>query len=121
VERLRVGKETGAYSAAVAARGRYLFVSGHGPMRGGEFVRGSVEEETRVTLENLLSTIEAAGGRKEGIGKCSCFLADIGEFDRFNVAYRDFFGTDFPARTTVGVSLSDGIKVEIEAIVCLDI
>jgi 2-iminobutanoate/2-iminopropanoate deaminase len=121
MERLRAGKETDAYSAAVSAEGRLLFVSGHGPMREGEFVKGSIEEETRATLESLLATVEAAGGRKEGIVKCNCYLADIGEFEGFNAAYRDFFGAEFPARTTVGAPLSDGIKVEIDAIVCLDI
>jgi 2-iminobutanoate/2-iminopropanoate deaminase len=119
VKRFHAGKETGAYSAAVAASGEFLFVSGHGPLRDGEWVRGTIEEETTATLESLEATITAAGGRMADIVRCGCFLADIESFDGFNAAYRSFFGVEFPARTTVGAALSDGIKVEIDAIVRL--
>jgi 2-iminobutanoate/2-iminopropanoate deaminase len=120
VKRFRAGKETGAYSAAVAATGELLFVSGHGPLRDGEWVRGTIEEETTATLESLEATIVAAGGRIADVIRCGCFLADIESFDGFNAAYKAFFGDDYPARTTVGAALSDGIKVEIDAIVRLD-
>jgi 2-iminobutanoate/2-iminopropanoate deaminase len=117
MKRHRAGKETGAYSAAVAATGEFLFVSGHGPLRDGVWVRGTIEEETTATLESLAATIAAAGGRIADIVRCGCFLADIETFNGFDGAYRAFFGDGFPARTTVGAALSDGIKVEIDAIV----
>ena len=43
---------------------------------------------------------------------------DIKEFDRYNVAYREFFKdvTVLPARTTVQSVLWNGIKVEIDCV-----
>jgi 2-iminobutanoate/2-iminopropanoate deaminase len=119
MKRIQLGQESGAYSAAVIAAGTFAFISGQGPLRNGAPVRGSIEEETTVTLNNLLDVVKAAGGSKESIVRCSCYLASIEDFPRFNEAYRSFFGSNFPARTTVGAELFDGIKVEIDAIVCL--
>ena len=47
---------TGAYSAGVLVDG-WLYVSGQGPldMKTGEVVRGTIEEETRLTLETYLA------------------------------------------------------------------
>ena len=114
VERVTLGREGGAYSAAViAARDSLAFVSGH-------TARGeTLEEQTQTTLTNLLRTIEAAGGRKEDVVRCGCFLADINDFSAFDAVYRSFFGETFPARTTVQAQLDGGAKVEIDAIVAL--
>jgi 2-iminobutanoate/2-iminopropanoate deaminase len=43
-------------------------------------------------------------------------LEDINDFDRYDVAYGTFFTGIRPARTTVQSVLSDGIKIEIDAI-----
>jgi len=112
--------DTGAYSAAVQVGGGLLFVSGHGPLRAGEVVTGTIEEQTALTLANIVETIDAAGGSRESIVRCGCFLADIGDFDRFDAAYREFFGSALPTRTTVGAALGAGMKVEIEAVAALE-
>jgi 2-iminobutanoate/2-iminopropanoate deaminase len=108
---------TGAYSAAVAIDG-WLYISGHGPvdMQTGQPVRGTVEEETRLVLRHIGTMLQAAGCTFDDVVKCTCHLADIGEFDRFNGVYREFFSGVLPARTTVQSVLCDGIKVEIDAI-----
>jgi 2-iminobutanoate/2-iminopropanoate deaminase len=49
-------------------------------------------------------------------GQGSVDLADINDFDQFNAAYLSFFNGILPARTTVQSVLSDGIKIEIDAI-----
>jgi 2-iminobutanoate/2-iminopropanoate deaminase len=120
LERVTLGQEAASYSAAVIATGRLAFISGHGPLTNGEVVRGTIAEETTLTLPNLVHTVESVGGSKERIVKCNCYRADISEFPTFDAAYRSFFGSSFPARTTVGAPLFDGIKVEIEALVALD-
>jgi 2-iminobutanoate/2-iminopropanoate deaminase len=38
-----------------------LFVSGQGPVRDGAYVQGTIEEETRLTLDNLLAVLVASG------------------------------------------------------------
>ena len=108
---------TGAYSAGVLIDG-WLFVSGQGPVNlsTGEIVHGSIEEETIHTLSHIQKIVEAAGGTIADIVKCTVHLTDINDFDRYNKAYASFFSGILPARTTVQSVLSDGIKIEIDAI-----
>ena len=108
---------TGAYSAGVAWDG-WLFVSGQGPldMRTGEVVSGTIEEETRLTLSHVGAVLQAAGCTFDDVVKCTCHLADIRDFDRFNAVYAELFTGVRPARTTVQSVLGGGIKVEIDAI-----
>jgi 2-iminobutanoate/2-iminopropanoate deaminase len=108
---------TGAYSAGVAVDG-WLYVSGHGPidMKTGEILHGSIEEETRLTLSHIGKVLEAAGCSLDDVVKCTCHLADISDFPRFNAVYAEFFTGVRPARTTVQSVLIAGIKVEIDAV-----
>jgi len=108
---------TGAYSSGVLVNG-LLFVSGQGPLdlSTGEVKRGTIEEETLLTLEHVRKIVEAAGGSVDDIVKCTVHLSDINDFERYDAAYGSFFTGIRPARTTVQSVLSDGIKVEIDAI-----
>ena len=108
---------TGAYSAGVLKNGM-LFISGQGPLdlRTGEVIHGTIEEETLLTLSHIKKIIEAANGTIDDIIKCTVHLQSIEDFDRFNDAYASFFTGIRPARTTVQSVLSDGIKIEIDAI-----
>jgi 2-iminobutanoate/2-iminopropanoate deaminase len=108
---------TGAYSAGVLKNGM-LFISGQGPLdlSTGEVIHGTIEEETLLTLSHIKKVIEAAGGTIDDIMKCTVHLENIEDFDRFNDAYASFFSGIRPARTTVQSVLSDGIKIEIDAI-----
>jgi 2-iminobutanoate/2-iminopropanoate deaminase len=106
-----------AYSAAVAIDG-WLYVSGQGPLdvKTGKVVEGTIEEQTRLTLDHIKQILKAAGGTLEDVVKCTCHLKDIQDFDRFNAVYVEFFKGIRPARTTVQSMLWGGIKVEIDAI-----
>lgn len=111
---------TGAYSAGVLKNGM-LFISGQGPLElsTGDVIHGTIEEETLLTLSHIKKVIEAAGGTIGDIMKCTVHLERIEDFDRFNEAYAGFFTGIRPARTTVQSVLSDGIKIEIDAIAIL--
>jgi 2-iminobutanoate/2-iminopropanoate deaminase len=112
---------TGAYSAGIAADG-WLYVSGQGPLdlRTGEVVRGSIEDETTLTLEHVEKVLRAGGCGMDDVVKCAVHLLDIGEFDRFNDAYKKFFKSRgvsvLPARTTVQSILWSKIKIEIDVV-----
>lgn len=108
---------TGAYSAGVLMDG-WLYISGQGPLdlKTGNVVPGSIEDQTRVTLEHIGKILAAAGCSFDDVVKCACHLADIRDFDRFNRIYAEFFSGVRPARTTVQSVLWGGIKVEIDAI-----
>ena len=108
---------TGAYSDAVLIDG-FLFVSGQAAVdfETSKFVFGTIEEETKRTLDNLKAIVEAAGATMDDIVKCTVHLADIDEFDRYNEVYSGYFTQIKPARTTVQSVLAEGIKVEIDCI-----
>lgn len=105
------------YSAGVVIDG-WLYISGQGPINVAEakIVRGSIEEETRLTLANIGKILEAAGCSYDDVVKCTCHISDLKDFDSFNAVYRTFFKGVLPARTTVQSVLWSGIKVEIDAI-----
>lgn len=111
---------TGAYSDGVIING-FLFVSGQAPVdfKTSQFILGTIEEETRRTLDNIKAIIEAAGATMEDVVKCTVHLADINEFDRYNEIYAQYFNGIKPARTTVQSVLAEGIKVEIDCMVAL--
>ncbi len=108
----------GPYSHAVAA-GNLLFVSGQGPMKkdGTGVLRDTIEEETRLTLNNLKAILEDAGSSLAQVVKVNAYLADMENFARFNAVYREFFPADFPARTCIQAGrLPLDIQVEVEAV-----
>ena len=111
----------GPYSHAVAA-GSLLFVSGQGPFArdGSGYTKASVEEEVRLTLDNLKTVLEDAGSGMDKVVKTTVFLADMGNFGAFNGVYQEYFASDPPARTCIQAGrLPLDIQVEIEAIALL--
>ncbi len=111
---------TGAYSDAVIANG-FLFISGQAAIdfKTSEFNLGTVEHETRLTLENIKAIVTAAGATMEDVVKSTVHLADIADFDKFNEVYASFFPGVRPARTTVQSVMAKNLKVEIDCIVAL--
>lgn len=111
---------TGAYSDGVIVDG-FLFVSGQASVdfKTSKFMLGTIEEETTNTLNNIKAIIEAAGGKMDDVVKCTSHLADIKDFDAYNVVYATFFTGIKPARTTVQSVLAESLKVEIDCIVKL--
>ena len=79
-------------------------------------VPGGIESETEQALKNIGAVLEQTGGSMANVVKTTCFLADNGDFPRFNEAYAKFFGGPLPARSTVQVGLTSGYLVEVEAI-----
>jgi 2-iminobutanoate/2-iminopropanoate deaminase len=112
----------GPYSLAVAAEGKFLFVSGMTPMdpATGQMHQGPVGEQTRVVLENMRKVVEGAGAKLTDVVSCRVFLAQLTEknFAEMNAVYKEFFQGDYPARTTVGAQLMN-MLVEIECVVRL--
>ncbi|MEJ7768903.1 MAG: Rid family detoxifying hydrolase [Chitinophagaceae bacterium] len=112
--------DTGAYSDGVIVDG-FLFVSGQAAVdfSTSEFVLGTIEEETTLTLDNIKAIVQMAGATMDDVVKCTVHLKDIYEFDRYNKIYAQYFPGIKPARTTVQSVLGENIKVEIDCIVKL--
>ena len=68
------------------------------------------------TLSNMKHLLESSGSSLERVVKVNVLLYDLLEFDNMNAVYKRFFPKDPPARTTCGVQLSAGMKIEIECI-----
>jgi len=106
----------GPYSQAIVADG-FVFVAGQVPVNPStnELELGDAGSETRRTLQNIKTILEAAGSSLRDVVRMGVFLADLKDFDAMNAVYREFFPEDPPARTTVGAQLPR-IKVEIDCI-----
>ncbi len=106
----------GPYSPAIVSGG-FVFVAGQAAInpKTNEMELGSIQSETRRTLENIKAILEAAGSSMEDVVRCGVFLSDMKNFAAMNKVYAEYFPKDPPARTTVGVSMPK-IKVEIDCI-----
>ena len=110
----RAAPNTGSYSPALRV-GPLVMVSGQGPIDSdGAVVPGDIRAQTALTMENVRRLVEAAGGSMDDVVKCTCYLADIADFDAFDAVYRQHFAEPLPCRTTVEAGLG-GILVEIDA------
>jgi len=110
----------GPYSPVVAFD-RLVFISGQGPLdpETKQLVSGTVQEETRQTLENIKNILEDVGSSMENVLKVTAYLGDMDNFLTFNEVYAEFFPSDPPARTCIQAGrLPFDIKVEIDVIAC---
>ncbi|ACI18822.1 RidA family protein [Dictyoglomus thermophilum] len=108
----------GPYSQGVKV-GNMVFISGQIPIdpETGNIVEGGIKEQTRRVLENIKAILESIGGSLNNIVKTTVFMVDLSEFSEMNEVYKEYFSSNFPARSTVQVSaLPKNVKIEIEAI-----
>jgi 2-iminobutanoate/2-iminopropanoate deaminase len=96
-----------------------LYLSGQIGIQPGtlKLVPGGLKEETRQTMENIKTTLEAHGYAMRDLIKCTVMLADIGKWGEFNDVYKTYFTDHFPARSALGVTgLAIGAQVEVECV-----
>jgi 2-iminobutanoate/2-iminopropanoate deaminase len=108
----------GPYSQAIVANGMVFTAgqTGSDPATK-KLVEGGITEQTRQTLKNVKSVLEAAGVGLENVVKTTVFLADMNDFSAMNAVYGEFFPEPYPARSTVQVARLPGdALVEIEAV-----
>jgi len=108
----------GPYSQAIVTDG-WVFCSGQIPIDPGtgEVVRGSIADQTDLSLRNLRAVLEAAGASLSSVVKTTVFLADMNDFAEMNEVYSRHFGDHKPARAAVEVAaLPKAVGVEIECV-----
>lgn len=101
--------------------GNMVFVSGQVARNAqGELVgKGDITAQTRQTLENLKSVLEAGGATMDDVVKVTVFARDVvGHYDQIHAARAEYFKSDYPASTMVEVSslVDPDMLIEIEAI-----
>lgn len=107
----------GPYSQAVKT-GSLVFTSGQiaiNPATGSVEAEG-IEAQTEQVCKNLSAVLTQAGTSLDKAVKTVCFLADMGDFAKFNEVYGKYF-TSKPARSCVAVkTLPKNVLVEVEVI-----
>jgi 2-iminobutanoate/2-iminopropanoate deaminase len=114
----RAPRPVGPYSQAVV-HGGLAWLSGQVALHPetGRVAGDTVEEQTERVLQNLSAVLEAAGSSWDRVLRVTVYLADIGEFGRFNAVYERMLGGARPARSTVQAgALPLGLRVEIDAV-----
>ena len=99
--------------------GDTLYLSGQvGIMPGTmKLAPGGLEGETRQTMENIKTSLQAHGYSMNDLVKCLVMLADVSQWATFNEIYKTYFNERYPARSAFGASgLALGAQVEIECI-----
>ena len=111
----------GPYSQAMILNG-VLFTSGQIPVdpATGEISGDTIEVQAEQVMKNLGEVLKEAGSSFENAVKTTCFLADMGDFAKFNEVYAKFF-VNKPARSCVAVkTLPKNVLCEVEVIAAVD-
>jgi len=116
VKSKKVPQPRGPYAPAIVSGG-FVFVAGQAAVnpKTNELELGTIQAETKRTLENIKTILEAAGSSMKDVVRCGVFLSDMANFAAMNEVYKKYFPKNPPARTTVGVTMPK-IKVEIDCI-----
>ena len=107
----------GPYSQAMILNG-VLFTSGQIPVNPatGEISGNTIETQAEQVMKNLGEVLKEAGSSFEKAVKTTCFLADMGDFAKFNEVYAKYF-VNKPARSCVAVkTLPKNVLCEVEVI-----
>ena len=107
----------GPYSQAMILNG-VLFTSGQIPVNPatGEINGNTIETQAEQVMKNLGEVLKEAGSSFEKAVKTTCFLADMGDFAKFNEVYAKYF-VNKPARSCVSVkTLPKNVLCEVEVI-----
>ena len=107
----------GPYSQAMILNG-VLFTSGQIPVdpATGEISGDTIETQAEQVMKNLGAVLKEAGSSFEKAVKTTCFLADMGDFAKFNEVYAKYF-VNKPARSCVAVkTLPKNVLCEVEVI-----
>ena len=103
--------------------GNMLFVSGQGPLdpETKTVVAGDIEVQTRRTLQNLASVLEAAGATFANVVNMRVILRDVADFAKFNEVFREVLDDEKVTRTCVGgTPHRAGVNVEIDCVAMFD-
>ena len=108
----------GPYSQAEQA-GNTVYVSGQLPIdpATGAFAGEDIRAQTRQSLTNIRSILEAVGADMSKVVKTTVLLKNIADFAAMNEVYAEFFAAPYPARAAFQVAaLPKDALVEIECV-----
>ncbi len=115
-EPLIIGGRRLSLSRAIRA-GDFVFLTGQVPLQdGAPMTTGTIENQTRITLELIRETLAEAGCALSDVVKAMIWLRERADFPGFNAVYGEYFPEDPPARSAVVSELLVDVRVEIEVV-----
>ncbi len=115
--------------------GNLLFLSGIGPRnpnddgvpglelsKSGNFQRFDFEAQCHAVFQNVKIVLESCGAKWEDLVDVTVFLTDMKrDFVTYNRIYAEYFQTNQPCRTTVGIdALPTPIAIELKCIAVIN-
>jgi len=61
-----------------------------------------LEQEIKLLLDGIKAVLQEAGMTMDDLASVQVFCPDLSLYDKFNSAYRGYFGKEYPARAFVG-------------------
>ena len=103
-------------SKAVRA-GDFVFLTGQIPMKNGVVVTdGSIEDQTRIVLDEIKNTLTEAGCELQDVVKSMVWLKNRDDFPGFNAIYGEYFPHEPPTRSAIVSDFLVDILVEVEVV-----
>ena len=97
--------------------GDFIFVSGQvAKDEKGNMSAGSIEEETRWTIEAIKRILALDGADLGDVVKVTAYLEDARNFGRYNRVFAEYFPQGNISRTTVEARAVIDCKIEMDAI-----
>jgi reactive intermediate/imine deaminase len=89
------------FSGAVQV-GNTLYLAGDIGVDANNKVPNTAEEEARLLMERVQTTLKTAGYTMDDLVSVQVFCSDVKHYDAFNKVYRTYFKKEFPARAFIG-------------------
>src|SRR5687768_7712451 len=97
--------------------GDFIFVSGQVAKDAeGNMICGTIEEETRGTIESIRRVLVEAGATLADVVRVTTYLEDARDFGRYNRVFAEHFKDAVLARTTVEARAVISTRIEMDAI-----
>jgi len=117
-----IAEAVGPFARAVLV-GDHLYIAGTTALShiSGDYyerqVPDTIEEQTRLTLDNIHKCVKAAGGTMDDVFKVVIMMKNPSDYKRMNAVRAEYFKKDPPISTCFRAEvMRDDILVEIEAI-----
>ena len=110
------------FSWAVKAGG--LLFTTHGPVRAdGSVDTGPIEQQARLTLQNIERSVAAAGGRMSDVAQVLIYMTDERDMPAIDSVFREVFAAPYPNRSSVAVKalVVPGMRVEMVVYASIDV
>jgi len=98
--------------------GGFIFTT-HGPVQAdGTILQAPIEDQARLTLENLKTALAKAGASLDDVVQVQIFLLDVADMAPVDRIYRDYFSAPYPTRASLVVAglVAPGMRIELCAV-----